>query len=274
MNDSYAELAPERRITLNDGNEMPVIGLGTWGLDGEACYHTVLEALRIGYRLIDTASMYGNEGEIGRAVRDSGLGRSEVFITTKVATSEQGHEGTLAACQASLERLQVSQIDLYLIHWPTVGKDRDTWRAMEELRSSGLVRSIGVSNFAIPRLEEIMRPGAAVPAVNQIEMSPFAYDRDVVRYCSEKGIRMEAYSPLTRGACLQEKELLQIASAYERSPAQVLLRWALQKGFTVIPKASSTDHLRENLSVFDFELYFGDMAKLDALNTTGGMIDG
>lgn len=273
MNDSQQELVPERRATLNDGNGMPIIGMGTWELEGEACYRAVLEALRIGYRLIDTASMYHNEEEIGRAVRDSGLDRDEVFITTKVGTAEQGYEGTKAACRASLDRLGMDHVDLYLIHWPTVGRNRETWRAMEELRSLGMVRSIGVSNFTIPMLDEIMRPGAAVPAVNQIELSPFSYDTDVIRYCTEKGIRLEAYSPLTRGACLQEKALLQIASGYGRSPAQVLLRWALQKGFTVIPKASSPDHLQENFNVFDFELYFGDMAKLDALNTMNCMFD-
>ncbi|KQM10970.1 hypothetical protein AOA80_10945 [Methanomassiliicoccales archaeon RumEn M1] len=258
---------------LNDGNSIPLIGLGTWGLEGEACYRAVREALRIGYRLIDTAPMYRNEREIGRAMRDSGLDRDEVFLTTKVASADMGYESTMNACQASLDRLGVDQIDLYLIHWPSVGKDLETWRAMEELRSRGLVRSIGVSNFTTAMMDELLDHGSVVPAVDQVEINPFVYDEELARYCSDKGIHLEAYSPLTRGNCLQEKEVLQIANAYQRSPAQVLLRWALQKGLTAIPKATTPAHLQENFDIFDFELYFGDIAKLDALNTVSCLMD-
>lgn len=268
-----AKLAQNSRVRLNNGTRMPLLGLGTWGLDGERCYQVVREALDMGYRLIDTATMYRNEDEIGQAFRDSGLRRNQVFITTKVASWEQGYEGTLAACRGSLERLGVRTIDLYLIHWPVAGKNLDTWRAMEELLSQGRCRAIGVSNFSVPQLEEIKENGNMLPAVNQIELNPFVYDREVLSYCAENGIQVIAYSPLTRGSCLQEKALLQIAQAYRKSPAQVLLRWGLQKGVAVIPKASSNEHLRENLDVFDFELYNGDMAKLDALDTIGCLID-
>jgi diketogulonate reductase-like aldo/keto reductase len=206
-------------------------------------------------------------------MRDSGIGRDEVFITTKVASADMGHDSTLKACQDSLARLGVDRIDLYLIHWPSGGRNLETWRALEELRSHGLVASIGVSNYTTDLLDELQRAGAAVPAVNQIEISPFVFDLDLARYCSDKRIHLEAYSPLTRGNCLQEREVLQIANAYERSSAQIMLRWALQKGLTAIPKASTLDHLRENFNIFDFELYFGDMAKLDALNSATCMID-
>ena len=273
MNDAAVKPSPDARAALNDGNRMPLIGLGTWGLEGETCYRAVREALNIGYRLIDTATMYHNEEEIGRAVRDSGIDRDEVFLTTKVASADMGYESTIKACKGSLARLGVDQIDLYLIHWPSVGKNIETWKTMEELRSRGLVRSIGVSNFTSDMMDELLLSGAPVPAVNQIEINPFVYDAEMARYCAGKRIHLEAYSPLTRGNCLQEREILQIANAYERSPAQVLLRWALQKGLTAIPKASTRDHLRENFNIFDFELYFGDMAKLDALNTVTCMID-
>jgi diketogulonate reductase-like aldo/keto reductase len=272
MNDDI-ELSPDARVELNDGNSMPLIGLGTWGLRGETCYRAVREALDIGYRLIDTAPLYHNEEEIGRALRDSGIDRDEVFLTTKVGTSDMGYESAIRACQDSLGRLGVDQVDLYLIHWPSEGKNLDTWKALEQLRSRGLVRSIGVSNFTVPMLDELLFSARVVPAVNQIEINPFVYDRELVRFCSDNRIHLEAYSPLTRGNCLQEKEVLQIANAYERSPAQILLRWALQKGLTVIPKATSSAHLRENYNIFDFELYFGDMDKLDALNTVNCLID-
>lgn len=273
MNNAALDPPPDARAMLNDGNRMPLIGMGTWGLGGENCYRAVREALSIGYRLIDTATMYHNEEEIGRAVRDSGIDRDEVFITTKVASADMGYENTIKACKDSLAHLGVDQIDLYLIHWPSAGKNLETWKSMEELRSRGLVRSIGVSNFTSDMLEELLLSGATVPAVNQVEINPFIYDEELVRYCSDKHIHLEAYSPLTRGNCLQEKEVLEIATAYERSPAQIMLRWALQKGLTAIPKASTRDHLRENFDIFDFELYFGDMAKLDALNTATCMID-
>jgi len=267
------KLTPAQRVRLNNGTRMPLLGLGTWGLDGDRCYRTVREALSLGYRHIDTATMYRNEEEVGRAVRDSGLRRNQVFITTKVASWEQGYEGTLDACRGSLQRLGVEAIDLYLIHWPVAGKNVDTWRAMEELLAKGRCRAIGVSNFSIPQLEELMEKGTVVPAVNQIELNPFVYDREMLDFCDRNGIQVIAYSPLTRGTCLQERTLLEVAQAYRKSAAQVLLRWALQKGVAVIPKASSVEHLRENRDVFDFELYNGDMDKLDALDTIGCIID-
>lgn len=268
-----ADLSPKFCIQLNNEVRMPIMGLGTWGLEGEQCYRVVKCALQMGYRLIDTASMYGNEAEIGRAFRDSGLSRDDVFITTKVASKDQGYEETLAACQASLDHLGLSFVDLYMIHWPVVGKNIDTWKAMEELFSKGKCRAIGVSNFSIPLIEEIKRREMVLPAVNQIEFNPFVYEREMFNYCAENGIHIEAYSPLTRGICLQDKTLLGVAHAYGKSPAQILLRWALQKGVTVIPKATSVKHLKENLDIFDFELYFGDMDKLDALSMAQCLID-
>ena len=273
MKDSTEELSPDTRIKLNDGNEIPLIGLGTWGIGGKSCYKTILEALDIGYRLIDTAPMYLNEEEIGRAMRDSGIDRDEIIITTKVASADMGYESTIRACHNSLRRLGVEQIDLYLIHWPSAGRNIKTWEAMEELRSQGLVRSIGVSNYTSNLLNDLLSSGGPIPAVNQIEANPFIYDIELAKYCADNRIHIEAYSPLTRGYCLQEKKLLQIANAYGRSPAQILLRWSIQRGLTVIPKSATTTHLRENFDIFDFEIYLGDMNKLDTLNTVSSMLD-
>mgnify|MGYP005834193101 CR=1 FL=1 len=267
------DLDPTSKIRLNNGVPMPVLGLGTWGMTGEKCYRAVRTALDMGYRLIDTASLYRNEEEVGRAVRDSGVSREEVFITTKVASWEQGYDGTMAAFKGSLKRLGLDHIDLYLVHWPVAGRSADTWRAMEALLSEGRCRAIGVSNYSIELLKDLAKGATTPPAVNQIEFNPFVFDRELVRYCKENKILVEAYSPLTRGNCLQEKTLLEIAHGYGRSPAQILLRWSLQRGAAVIPKASTVDHLKENFSVFDFELYDGDMDKLDELDTTSCLID-
>ena len=254
------------RVTLNDGRTMPVLGLGTAGMNGGACRRAVRIALDLGVRLIDTASAYGNEREVGEALKASGVAREDVFLTTKVWTTEQGYESTLRACEASLRRLGTDYVDLDLIHWPVRGKRQDTWRALARLREEGACRSIGVSNYMVPHLDELRGSHPIVPAVNQIELSPFLVPSDVLDVCRQRGIAVEAYSPLTRGRRLNDPKIARLAERYGRTPAQVLIRWSLQRGFIVIPKAARPEHVRENANVFDVSLAESDMKALDALN--------
>ena len=252
----------ERRITLNDGNAMPLLGLGTWQLNGDRAYRAVMEAIKVGYRLIDTASMYDNEEEVGRAIHDSRVDRGKIFITTKLWSHEHGYREAIDACDRSLERLGVEYIDLYLIHWPSGDLIPDTWRAMQDLVSRGKVRSIGVSNFTIPDIDGIK---GRTPSVNQVELSPFSHDDRLIAHCTYLGMVMEAYSPLNHGRRLGEPMLEEIGETHSKSVAQVLIRYSLQKGAIVIPKASSEEHLIENANVFDFSLTEEEMRALDAL---------
>lgn len=259
-------LGLETTIPVSRGVEMPVLGLGTAGATGRACIAAVSEALRIGYRLVDTASMYGNEREVGIGLRKSGVPREDVFVTTKVATREQGLVSTSRACERSLHRLGLDYVDLYLIHWPSRRKRLETWRAMEKLLESEKTRAIGVSNFMAHHLQEIRQASALVPAVNQIEVSPFLQQRDVVAYCQGWGVQIEAYSPLTRGRRLSDPTLLRIGTVNGKTSAQVLLRWSLQHGFVAIPKSVRPRRIRENAELFDFTLGRRDMEALDALD--------
>ena len=243
---------------------MPMLGIGTAGAKGDACVVAVHEALQVGYRLIDTASMYGNEREVGIAVRESGLPREEIFVTTKIATPEQGPRSTPKALDESLRRLGLDYVDLYLIHWPSRRKRLATWEAMIPLVERGLARSIGVSNFMVRHLEELQTV-EETPAVNQIELSPFLQQEEVVGYCREHGIHLEAYSPLTRGRRLNDLVIARIAAKYGKTPAQVLVRWSLQHGFIAIPKSVRPERIRENADVFDFALSTSDVRALDAL---------
>jgi len=253
-------------ISLRTGVEMPVLGLGTAGASGRACVAAVCEALRLGYRLIDTASMYGNEKEVGEALRKSGVRREEVFITTKVATPDRGFASTLRACDQSLRLLGLDYVDLYLIHWPSRRKRVETWRAMEELLKSGKARAVGVSNFMVHHLEELREASGLAPTVNQIEVSPFLQQREVVASCRDWGVQVEAYSPLTRGRRLGDSTLRRIGAENGRTPAQILLRWSLQHDFVAIPKSARPERIRENADVFDFSLEREDMDALDALD--------
>lgn len=245
---------------------MPVLGLGTAGAHGKACVAAVREAFRIGYRLLDTASAYGNEEEVGTAVRESGIPRDEVFVTTKVRNGEQGYASTLRACADSLERLRMDSVDLYLIHWPVPEKRLETWKAMVELLEAGKARSIGVSNFMVGHLERLLDESRVRPAANQIELSPFLRQADVVAFCREREIQVEAYSPLTRGHRLKDRAVGAIARALGRTPAQVLIRWSLQNGFVAIPKSVHLVRIRENADVFDWELGAEDLETLNSLD--------
>ncbi|HTT72586.1 MAG TPA: aldo/keto reductase [Thermoplasmata archaeon] len=257
------------RVRLNQGTEIPWVGLGVFLSEpGPTTERAVRAALAAGYRMIDTAAMYRNEEDVGRAVRASGLAREEVFVTTKLWFSEQGYESALRAGRESLARLGLGYIDLYLIHWPRAPTPQhrlDSWRALERLREEGVCRAIGVSNYAIRHLEELAAVATVVPAVDQVEMHPWVYDPELIAYLDAHGIRTEAYSPLTRGRSLNDPTVGAIAAARGRSPAQVLIRWGLQHGIVEIPKSTRPERIEENARVFDFALSADEMARLDAL---------
>jgi diketogulonate reductase-like aldo/keto reductase len=261
------------RIRLNNGIDIPILGLGTWPLKGKEAYQAVLWALDIGYRLIDTASFYGNEKEIGDALHETEVAREDIFITTKVWNSEQGYNSTLEAFERSLKQLNLKYIDLYLIHWPISGLRNETWKALEEIYDSEQVRAIGVSNYTVKHLKELLELSTLIPAVNQVEFSPFLYQKDLIEFCQSKEIAVEAYSPLTRGRRFNNSILQEIIRKYNKTPAQVLIRWGLQHNIIEIPKSGNKDHLIENSQVFDFNLDEYDMNKLDTLNEDYRIID-
>lgn len=261
------DLRIDTRVRMNDGVDIPVFGLGTYGMgSGKKARKAIRHALECGYRLLDTAAMYRNEREVGQAVQESGIPREDIFVTTKLWNSDHGYERALAAFDESLAKLGLEYVDLYLIHWPVERHRGDSWRALEAIRESGKARSIGVSNYTIRHLEELFRESSTVPAVNQVEFSPFVYQRDLLEYCGEKGIVLEAYSPLTKGRRLRDRRLAEVGERYGKTVAQVLIRWALQRGTVVIPKSSNLGRIEENAGVFDFSLSAGDMAALDALD--------
>ena len=255
------------KVTLNDGHGMPVLGLGVYraAAGGEALA-AVRHALAVGYRHIDTASLYGNEQDVGQAVRESGLPRGEVFVTTKVWNDDHGYENALQACKRSLAALGLDYIDLYLIHWPVEGLRGETWRALVKLRQEGLCRSIGVSNYTIRHLQELLASSDVVPAVNQVEFSPFRFDQPLLEFGRAKGIQLEAYSPLTKGRRLHDVRLAAVAAKYKKSVAQLLIRWCLEHAAVVIPKSTHPGRIAENAAVFDFAIDPADMRVLDALD--------
>jgi len=255
------------RVRLNNGVQMPALGLGTYKLVGKEAYAPVRAALNYGYRHIDTASFYENEEEVGRAVRESGVPREEVFITSKVWNTEQGYDETLAAFDRSLKRLGTDHIDLYLVHWPLTGKRLDTYRALEHLYRDGLVRAIGVSNYSIRHLEELYTACQVMPAVNQVEMSPFLYQKDLLQHCQARDVLVTAFSPFARGEILSDPTLMEIGKAHRKSPAQVIIRWCLQRGMAVIPRSSNSNRIRENSQVFNFSLHKEEMVRLDFLHS-------
>ncbi len=261
------ELSLDSHLPLNDGHRIPVFGLGMYQVPQGRKAETALgAAFAEGYRLVDTARMYGNERDVGRAIRASGLPRDDVFVTTKLWNSDHGYDRALRAFEESRRDLGLDVVDLYLIHWPVPRLRGDTWKALVALRESGRCRSIGVSNYTIPHLEELLASSSVVPAVNQVEFSPFLYQKDLLDFGSRHGIVLEAYSQLTKGARLGEPVIVDLAAKYGRTPAQIALRWALQHGVVVIPKSVRPERIRENARVFDFALSPKDMAHLDGLS--------
>ncbi|MGD0636425.1 MAG: aldo/keto reductase [Nitrososphaerales archaeon] len=245
---------------------MPLLGLGVYQTSpGRATEEAVKFALKTGYRHIDTASLYGNEESVGRAVRESGVPREQVFVTTKLWNSDHGYEAAMLAFEKSQRRLGLGYVDLYLIHWPVSQLRDESWRALVELQRRGSCRAIGVSNYTVRHLDQLLAGSKVIPDVNQVEFNPFLYQEGLLRYCQGKRIQLEAYSPLTRGYKLRHPVVLEVAKGYSKSPAQVLIRWSLQHGLVVIPKSARPERIKENSEVFDFEISAADMARLDSL---------
>ena len=262
-----AVTADGRARVLADGNEIPLVGLGVWQVeDDRECADAVRWALELGYRHIDTAQAYGNEASVGRALRASGVPREDVFITTKFHPRRDDAE---AEAERSLERLGVDQIDLYIVHWPQGGATR-AWDGMQRAHARGHARSIGVSNFSVAQLDEVLGIAEVAPVVNQVEFSPFAYRRRLLEASEERGVAIEAYSPLGTGSHLGDERVRAIADRLGRTPAQVLIRWCIQRDLVVLPKSTHRERIEENARVFDFELSAEDMTALDALDETGG----
>ena len=253
-------------VFLNNDREMPLLGLGVYKTaDGEA-ETAITAAVNAGYRLIDTASAYKNEESVGRAIAKCGIPRKDLFITSKIWNNAQRLGDVDGAFYRSLERLKLDYLDLYLIHWPVPGCYTSTWLEMEKLLESGRVLSIGVSNFQIHHLEELKKVSGIVPAVNQIECHPLCYPKELIEYCQAEGIQVQAYSPLARGAYLDNDVMCVLGTKYAHTPAQVGLRWAIQKGISVIPKSVNPDRIASNANIFDFNIEDEDIAIMDTLN--------
>ena len=254
------------RVALSDGNSMPLLGLGVWDAkSGKETYDAVIHALSKGYRHIDTAEMYGNEKDVGSAVIDSGIAREEIFITTKLWDSGLGYDHALNAFDVSLKKLNLEYIDLYLIHWPEKGSRQEIWSALERIKKEGRSLSIGVSNFAPKHLNEILINSDFTPAVNQIEMSPFLHQQEISSFCKKENIHLTGYCPLARGTRFNNPLLCRVAEETNKTAAQVMIRWAIQNGNTVIPKSVRPKRIEENADVFDFELREDQIKILDGL---------
>jgi diketogulonate reductase-like aldo/keto reductase len=248
---------------LIDGHRIPVLGLGTWNLTGQRCVSAVSRALELGYRHIDTAEMYGNQAEIGDAIKT--FPRSALFLTSKVWSNHLHHDDVHRACDNTLRQLGTSYLDLYLIHWPNISVPlTETFKALKELVDQGKVRSVGVSNFDTELMKKSLDVSGAPVTVDQVRFHPFSYDKNLLDFCLGKGIVVTAYSPLGRGNILSNRIIQSIAKKVGKTPAQICLRWCLQKGTIVIPKAGSEEHLRENMDIFDWEINEEDMKRIDS----------
>ena len=252
---------------LNNGVMIPRLGLGVYqSSPGQVTQKAVEYALKIGYRHIDTARIYNNESDVGSALRNSGIRREDVFITTKLWNSDQGYETAVKACDASLKRLGLKYLDLYLIHWPVQETRDESWKALAQLLKDGKTRSIGVSNYTIHHLTELLEQSDTVPMVNQVEFSPFLYQKQLLDFCEKNKIQLEAYSPLTQGEKLNHPRIQQISKKHNKTPAQVFIRWSLQHNLVTIPKSIREERIKENSQVFDYNLTTEDMRTLDSLD--------
>ncbi|MEK4248568.1 aldo/keto reductase [Paenibacillus sp. FSL W7-1287] len=257
--------------TLSNGVQMPWLGIGVFKVEeGPELVQAVKFAIKHGYRSIDTASIYGNEEGVGQAIREAleetGLTREDLFITSKVWNADLGYDSTIAAYETSLQKLGLDYLDLYLIHWPVEGKYKEAWRALETLYKEGKVRAIGVSNFQVHHLTDVMKDAEIVPMINQVEYHPRLTQKELQAFCMEHNIQLEAWSPLMQGQLLDNPVLQEIAASYHKTVAQIIIRWDLQNGVITIPKSTKEHRIVENSSVFDFELTKEDMARIDQLN--------
>lgn len=255
----------EHSLTLNTQHKIPVLGFGVYQVGvGQETQQAVRWAIETGYRHIDTASFYKNEKDVGEAIKTCRIPREELFITTKLWLTD--FLFAEKAFHASREKLGLDYLDLYLIHWPAPTGKAHAWKVLEKLHKNGFIKSIGVSNYSIQQLDYLLKNSEIAPAVNQVEFSPFLYQKDLLEYCQSKKIVLEAYSPLTRGKRLDDKRIEEIALKYQKSPAQIMIRWSLQHGNVVLPKSSKKERIQENFNVFDFSITDEDMSQLDALN--------
>jgi diketogulonate reductase-like aldo/keto reductase len=255
------------KVTLANGVEMPWVGLGVHRAgSGDEVVNALKCALQVGYRSIDTATYYQNEHRVGQVVAECGIPREEIFITSKVWNTDQGYGSTIEVFELSLEKLQTSYLDLYLIHWPQPGTTFDTWRAMEELYEKGKIRAIGVSNFMIPHLKRLMEKARIRPMVNQVEFHPELVQPELFQFCKENRIQMEAWRPIMKGRVNEIPLLQELAEKYGKSPVQVVLRWDIQKGVVTIPKSVTPERIISNADIFDFELLAEDIARIDGLD--------
>lgn len=257
------------RVVLKNGVEIPWIGLGVWKVeDGDIVAQAVKTAIRSGYRSIDTAAKYNNESGVGQGIKESEVPREELFITSKVWNSDQGYDSTLQAFEESRKKLGLEYLDLYLIHWPVKGKYKETWKALEKLNKEGLVRAIGVSNFQIHHLEDLLAGAEITPQVNQVEFHPRLTQKPLLEYTKQQGIQLEAWSPLAQGGIglFDERVIVDLARKYGKSPAQIVLRWDLQNGVVAIPKSVNEGRIRENADIFDFTLTDEEISAISGLN--------
>jgi 2,5-diketo-D-gluconate reductase A len=267
---------PVPTVTLNDGNSIPALGFGVWQVPDDESYGAVTEALKAGYRSIDTARIYENEAGVGRALADSGIARDELFVTTKLWNDDQGYDSTLRAFDASLGRLGLEYVDLYLIHWPVPSADRyvETFKAFQKIKAEGRARSIGVSNFTPATLERLIAETGEVPVLNQVELHPRFNQAELRAFHTGKGIATEAWSPLGQGTILEDESITTIAAAHGKSTAQVILRWHIQIGNVVIPKSVTPERIAANIDVFDFELTPDEINTIGSLSRPDGRLGG
>ncbi len=252
--------------TLSNGISMPLLGLGVYDMHQAQAEQAVTLALETGYRLIDTAAAYFNEKEVGAAINKSGVARDDIFVTTKVANTDQGYDETLQAFEASLQKLQLDYVDLYLVHWPVKGKRKQTWLALEKLYADKRVRAIGVANYLLPFLEELKTYATVMPVVNQVEFTPWLFQAELLQYCQANAIRLQSYSPITRAQKFTDERLLQLCSKYNKTPAQVILQWNIAHGISTIPKSSNRERIKENFDSLGFSLSDNDVALMDSFN--------
>ena len=254
-------------FTLHNGVKMPYFGLGVYlSKDGKEVIDAIKWAVESGYRHIDTASIYKNEEGVGEGIKQCGIAREDLFVVSKVWNSDQGYDTTLRAFEASLERLDMEYLDLYLVHWPVAGKYKETWRALEKLYAESRIRAIGVSNFLQHHLEDLLSSASVVPMVNQMEFHPFLVQQDLINFCQKNTIQYEAWSPMMQGKVFAMEEFKQLAGKYKKSIAQIVLRWDLQKGVITIPKSTKKERIIANADIFDFELAEEDMQFLDNMH--------